>query len=82
MKLSKDLEFKYNFLQLTVPNRLQGMFQKGSSPNVLFMCIEFCAINYVHEMLFYIMHRIMICGIGMFLCCSCGMSTWDIFPIV
>ena len=43
-----------------------GWFHVGSSPNIFSICIEFYVINYVHEMWFYILHRIRICGIGMF----------------
>ena len=54
-----------------------GCFHEGGSTlNVYCICIEFCMINYVHEMLFYMIHRIMVRDIGMFLCCSCGM--WNV----
>ena len=48
--------------------------EEDSTLNVLCMCIEFCVINYVYEMLFYMMHQIMVYGIGMSLC----LSMWDI----
>ena len=55
------LKTYYDFMQMVLwhVNGLtcDGCFHEGGlSLKVLCMCIEFGAINYVHEMLFYMMH--------------------------
>ena len=56
--LLKRVEISYKMVLLHANDlTCDGCFHEGGlTLNILRMCIEFCAINYVHEMLFYMMH--------------------------